>query len=108
MNLINVSRMLLLLFIIPWLVVGNFLSIDIANTYIHVITWHQWRSVTYKQFYVQKSYPLSPMFEGDSADMCARKFPLMLMGGRANGPACAVFKVFGIIPLDISCAGKRT
>ena len=29
------------------------------------------------------------MFEGDSADTCARKFPLMLMGGRANGPACA-------------------
>ena len=32
---------------------------------------------------------LGEMFEGDSADMCARKFPLMLMGGRANGPACA-------------------
>ena len=29
------------------------------------------------------------MFEGDSADTCARKFPLMLMGGRANGQACA-------------------
>ena len=26
---------------------------------------------------------LGEMFEGDSADMCARKFPLMLMGGRA-------------------------
>ena len=24
------------------------------------------------------------MFEGDSADMCAEKFPLMLMGGRAE------------------------
>ena len=24
---------------------------------------------------------LGEMFEGDSADMCARKFPLMLMGG---------------------------
>ena len=32
---------------------------------------------------------LGEMFEGDSADTCARKFPLMLMGGRANGPACA-------------------
>ena len=32
---------------------------------------------------------LGEMFEGDSADTCARKFPLMLMGERANGPACA-------------------
>ena len=32
---------------------------------------------------------LGEMFEGDSAETCARKFPLMLMGGRANGPACA-------------------
>ena len=31
---------------------------------------------------------LGEMFEGDSADTCARKFPLMLMGERANGPAC--------------------
>ena len=29
------------------------------------------------------------MFEGDSADMCAEKFPLMLMGGQAVGLACA-------------------
>ena len=29
------------------------------------------------------------MFEGDSADTCAGKFPLMLMGGRANDQACA-------------------
>ena len=29
------------------------------------------------------------MFEGDSADMCAGKFPLVLMGGRAEGLACA-------------------
>ena len=29
------------------------------------------------------------MFEGDSADMCGGKFPLMLMGGRAEGLACA-------------------
>ena len=32
---------------------------------------------------------LEVMFEGDSADMCAGKFPLMLMGGRAEGLACA-------------------
>ena len=29
------------------------------------------------------------MFEGDSADMCAGKVPLVLMGGRAEGLACA-------------------
>ena len=27
--------------------------------------------------------------EGDSADMCAGKFPLVSMGGRAEGLACA-------------------
>ena len=32
---------------------------------------------------------LGEMFEGDSADTCARKFPLVLMGGRAEGLACA-------------------
>ena len=32
---------------------------------------------------------LGEMFGGDSADTCAGKFPLMLMGGRANGQACA-------------------
>ena len=32
---------------------------------------------------------LGEMFEGDSADTCARKFPHMLMGERANSPACA-------------------
>ena len=32
---------------------------------------------------------LGDMFEGDSADMCAGKFPLMSMGGRAEGLACA-------------------
>ena len=32
---------------------------------------------------------LGEMFEGDSADMCAGKFPLTLMGGRAEGLACA-------------------
>ena len=29
------------------------------------------------------------MFEGDSADTCAGKFPLVSMGGRAEGLACA-------------------
>jgi hypothetical protein len=33
---------------------------------------------------------LGEMFEGDSADMCAGKFPLLSMGGRAEGLACAV------------------
>ena len=32
---------------------------------------------------------LGEMFKGYSADMCAGKFPLVLMGGRANGQACA-------------------
>ena len=32
---------------------------------------------------------LGKMFEGDSADMCAGKFPLMSMGGGAEGLACA-------------------
>ena len=31
---------------------------------------------------------LGEMFEGDSVDMCAGKFPLMSMGGRAEGLAC--------------------
>ena len=31
---------------------------------------------------------LGEMFEGDSADMCAEKFPLVSMGGRAEGLAC--------------------
>ena len=29
------------------------------------------------------------MFEGDSADTCAEKFPIVSMGGRAEGLACA-------------------
>ena len=29
------------------------------------------------------------MFEGDSSDMCAGKFSLISMGGRANGQVCA-------------------
>ena len=32
---------------------------------------------------------LGEMFEGDSADMSAGKFPLVLMGGRVEGLACA-------------------
>ena len=32
---------------------------------------------------------LKEMFEGDSADTCGGKFPLMSMGGRAEGLACA-------------------
>ena len=32
---------------------------------------------------------LGEMFEGDSADTLAGKFPLVLMGGRAEGLACA-------------------
>ena len=32
---------------------------------------------------------LGEMFEGDFAYMCAKKFPLMSMGGRANDQECA-------------------
>ena len=32
---------------------------------------------------------LGEMFDGDSADMCTGKVPLMLMGGRGEGLACA-------------------
>ena len=31
---------------------------------------------------------LGEVFEGDSADTCAEKFPLSSMGGLANGQAC--------------------
>ena len=31
---------------------------------------------------------LGEMFEGDSADLCAGKFPLVSMGGRADGLTC--------------------
>jgi hypothetical protein len=31
---------------------------------------------------------LGEVFKGDSVDMWAGKFPLVLMGGRANGQAC--------------------
>ena len=32
---------------------------------------------------------LREMFEGDSGDTCTGKFPLMSMGGRVEGLACA-------------------
>ena len=32
---------------------------------------------------------LGEMFEGDSADTCAKKILVVLMGGRAEGLACA-------------------
>ena len=32
---------------------------------------------------------LGEMFEGDSAETCAGKFPLVCMGGRAEGQECA-------------------
>jgi hypothetical protein len=31
---------------------------------------------------------MKEIFEGDSADTCAEKFPLVSMGGRAEGLAC--------------------
>jgi hypothetical protein len=32
---------------------------------------------------------LGEVFKGDSAERCAGKFPLVSMGGRVNGQACA-------------------
>jgi hypothetical protein len=32
---------------------------------------------------------LGEVFKGDFSDTCAGKFPLVSMGGRANGQACA-------------------
>ena len=32
---------------------------------------------------------MGEMFEGDSADTCGGKFPLVSMGGRVEGLACA-------------------
>ena len=41
---------------------------------------------------------LGEMFEGDSADMCAGKFPLVSMGGRAErGPPSALAEIFFIL-----------
>ena len=35
------------------------------------------------------SEDLVEMFKGDTADTCVGKFPLMLMGGQAEGLVCA-------------------
>ena len=48
---------------------------------------------------------LGEMFEGDSADMCAVKFPLVLMGGRAEGLACADPGVRTPIDASGNCRG---
>ena len=45
---------------------------------------------------------LGEMFEGDSADMCAGKFPLVLMGGRAEGLACACADLGARTPIGAS------
>ena len=49
---------------------------------------------------------LGEMFEGDYADMCGRKFPLVSMGGRAEtrerGPPSALAEI-----LSFSCLGKE-
>ena len=37
----------------------------------------------------RSSQGLGEMFEGDSPDTCAGKFPLKAMGGRADGLVCA-------------------
>jgi hypothetical protein len=42
------------------------------------------------------SVGLAEMFERDSSDMCAGKFPLTLMGGRANGQACTDGERWGL------------
>ena len=52
---------------------------------------------------------LGEMFEAGSSDTCAGKFPLMLMGGRAEGLKCADPKartttgVSGIFLLSFFC-----
>ena len=58
---------------------------------------------------------LGEMFEGDSADTRAGKFPLVSMGGRAEGLACAdpgartpigssgIFHMCLLFPLSFSC-----
>ena len=49
---------------------------------------------------------LGEMFEGDSADMCAGKCPLVSMGGRVEGLACAdllnVAVLFTMMPRSFS------
>ena len=58
---------------------------------------------------------LGEMFEGDSADMCAGKFPLVSMGGGAEGLACAdpeartpigASGIFELLPFCDSSGGK--
>ena len=44
---------------------------------------------------------LGEMFEGDSADTCAGKFPLVSMGGRADGLACADPEGPPSVPVEI-------
>ena len=48
---------------------------------------------------------LGEMFEGDFADTCAGKFPLVSMGGRADGLACA--DPGGRTPIDASGNYKK-
>ena len=45
------------------------------------------------------------MFEGDSADMCAIKFPLVSMEGRAEGLACADLGARTPIGASGNCVG---
>ena len=41
------------------------------------------------KYFQKSSKGLWEMFEGDSADTCAENIPLVSMGGRAKGLACA-------------------
>ena len=52
---------------------------------------------------------LGEMFDGDSADICAGKFPLVSMGGRAEGsraqtqergPPAALAEIFSFVLID--------
>ena len=40
---------------------------------------------------------LGEMFEGDYADTCSGKLPIVSMGGRAEGLACADIGASGIV-----------
>ena len=44
---------------------------------------------------------LGEMSEGDSADTCGRKFPLVSMGGRAVGLVCTDPGVNGLLFLQV-------
>ena len=48
-----------------------------------------WKRGVFSKTLDMTSDGLEVMFEGDSADTCAEKFPLMSMGDRAEGLACA-------------------